>query len=74
VPVLHGVRDAILASLRPARGAPGTSPSPRNLEPQHGFPLRLIVPGWYGMTQVKWLSRIDAVSAAFDGYVQARCG
>src|SRR4030095_4827395 len=27
----------------------------RPLEPQHGFPLRLLVPGWYGMTQVKWL-------------------
>ena len=28
------------------------------LPPQHGFPLRLIVPGWYGMTSVKWLTRI----------------
>ena len=28
------------------------------LPPQHGFPLRLLVPGWYGMTNVKWLSRI----------------
>ena len=27
------------------------------LPPQHGFPLRLVVPGWYGMTNVKWLSR-----------------
>ena len=27
------------------------------LPPQHGFPLRLIVPGWYGMTHVKWLER-----------------
>ena len=26
------------------------------LQPQHGFPLRLLVPGWYGMTSVKWLS------------------
>src|SRR3989337_2455201 len=26
------------------------------LEPQHGSPLRLIVPGWYGMTSVKWLT------------------
>ena len=25
------------------------------LPPQHGYPLRLIVPGWYGMTHVKWL-------------------
>ena len=27
------------------------------LQPQHGYPLRLIVPGWYGMTSVKWLDR-----------------
>ena len=27
------------------------------LLPQHGFPLRLVVPGWYGMTNVKWLAR-----------------
>jgi DMSO/TMAO reductase YedYZ molybdopterin-dependent catalytic subunit len=40
----------------------------RPLEPQHGFPLRLIVPGWYGMTSVKWLSRIEAISGQFDGY------
>ncbi len=26
------------------------------LQPQHGFPLRLLVPGWYGMTSVKWLN------------------
>ncbi len=43
----------------------------RPLEPQHGFPLRLIVPGWYGMTQVKWLSRIEAVGQPFAGYQQA---
>ena len=35
---------------------------------QHGFPLRLLVPGWYGMTSVKWLDRIDAIDEAFDGY------
>jgi DMSO/TMAO reductase YedYZ molybdopterin-dependent catalytic subunit len=28
------------------------------LPPQHGFPLRLVVPGWYGMTNVKWLASI----------------
>ncbi len=38
------------------------------LPPQHGHPLRLIVPGWYGMAQVKWLDRITAVAAPFDGY------
>src|SRR5262249_15021678 len=32
------------------------------LPPQHGFPLRLIVPGWLGMTNVKWLDSIEATS------------
>jgi DMSO/TMAO reductase YedYZ molybdopterin-dependent catalytic subunit len=41
------------------------------LQPQHGFPLRLLVPGWYGMTSVKWLRSIEAVSEPFDGYQQA---
>jgi len=29
------------------------------LHPVHGFPVRLIVPGWYGVAQVKWLERIE---------------
>jgi DMSO/TMAO reductase YedYZ molybdopterin-dependent catalytic subunit len=40
------------------------------LPPQHGFPVRLIVPGWYGMAHVKWLRAITAVADAFDGYQQ----
>jgi DMSO/TMAO reductase YedYZ molybdopterin-dependent catalytic subunit len=38
------------------------------LPPQHGFPLRLVVPGWYGMTSVKWLARISLLDAPHDGY------
>jgi DMSO/TMAO reductase YedYZ molybdopterin-dependent catalytic subunit len=38
------------------------------LPPQHGYPLRLVVPGWYGMTNVKWLRRITVVGEAFDGF------
>jgi sulfane dehydrogenase subunit SoxC len=41
------------------------------LPPQHGFPLRLVVPGWYGMTSVKWLAAIDVLDQPFDGYQQA---
>ncbi len=41
------------------------------LQPQHGFPLRLLVPGWYGMASVKWLRRIEAVAEPFSGYQQA---
>jgi sulfane dehydrogenase subunit SoxC len=43
----------------------------RPLAPQHGFPLRLIVPGWYGMTHVKWLRSITVTDRPFDGYQQA---
>jgi DMSO/TMAO reductase YedYZ molybdopterin-dependent catalytic subunit len=42
------------------------------LPPQHGFPLRLVVPGWYGMTNVKWLRSIEAVAEPFAGPQQAR--
>jgi sulfane dehydrogenase subunit SoxC len=38
------------------------------LLPQHGFPLRLLVPGWYGMTSVKWLTRIEVMAQPFEGY------
>jgi DMSO/TMAO reductase YedYZ molybdopterin-dependent catalytic subunit len=41
------------------------------LPPQHGFPLRLVVPGWYGMASVKWLDRIEVLAAPFQGYQQA---
>ncbi|MCK0149268.1 molybdopterin-dependent oxidoreductase [Marivita sp. S6314] len=40
------------------------------LLPQHGAPLRIIVPGWYGMASVKWLTRIDAQTERFQGYQQ----
>jgi DMSO/TMAO reductase YedYZ molybdopterin-dependent catalytic subunit len=43
----------------------------RPLEPQHGHPLRLLVPGWYGMTSVKWLTGIEVVDEPFQGYQQA---
>jgi DMSO/TMAO reductase YedYZ molybdopterin-dependent catalytic subunit len=41
------------------------------LEPSHGYPLRLIVPGWYGVASVKWVSRIEVVAEPFRGYFQS---
>jgi DMSO/TMAO reductase YedYZ molybdopterin-dependent catalytic subunit len=41
------------------------------LPPQHGFPLRLVVPGWYGMTNVKWLTSITVTDTPFAGYQQS---
>jgi DMSO/TMAO reductase YedYZ molybdopterin-dependent catalytic subunit len=31
------------------------------LPPDHGFPVRLVVPGWYGCTCIKWVSAIELV-------------
>jgi DMSO/TMAO reductase YedYZ molybdopterin-dependent catalytic subunit len=41
------------------------------LEPRHGFPLRLFVPGWYGVASVKWLRRIEVLDRPFHGYYQS---
>src|SRR5688572_14715415 len=41
------------------------------LLPQHGFPLRLVVPGWYGMQNVKWLVKITVLDEPFTGYQNA---
>jgi DMSO/TMAO reductase YedYZ molybdopterin-dependent catalytic subunit len=40
------------------------------LSEQHGFPVRLIVPGWYGVASVKWVTRIAAIAEPFDGFFQ----
>jgi sulfane dehydrogenase subunit SoxC len=53
------LRDEVLLAYE-CNGAP--------LPPQHGFPLRLLVPGWYGMASVKWLCSIEVVDAPFDGF------
>ncbi len=41
------------------------------LPPQHGFPLRLVIAGWYGMAHVKWLGALTALTEPFTGYQQA---
>jgi len=41
-----------------------------DLPPEHGFPVRAIVPGWYGMASIKWLQRIIVTDQPFSGYFQ----
>jgi len=41
-----------------------------DLPPEHGFPLRAIVPGWYAMASIKWLQRIIVTDRLFTGYYQ----
>lgn len=40
------------------------------LPPEHGFPVRLVVPGWYGMASVKWLRTIAVSAVPYAGYWQ----
>lgn len=40
------------------------------LTPEHGYPLRLVVPGWYGMASVKWLRHISLLTEPFEGFFQ----
>ncbi len=41
-----------------------------DLPPEHGFPVRAIVPGWYAMASIKWLRRIIMTDRPFNGYFQ----
>jgi DMSO/TMAO reductase YedYZ molybdopterin-dependent catalytic subunit len=41
-----------------------------DLPPEHGFPVRAIVPGWYAMASIKWLQRIIVTDRPFTGYYQ----
>jgi DMSO/TMAO reductase YedYZ molybdopterin-dependent catalytic subunit len=38
---------------------------------EHGGPLRLLVPGWYGMASVKWLVSVAALTEPFTGHFQS---
>ena len=59
LPVAEALSDDVLLAYE-MNGAP--------LPPQHGAPVRLIVPGWYGMAHVKWLRSIDVLAEPFTGY------
>ena len=60
-------------SLDDARGSEALLAYAMNGEPlplQHGYPLRVIVPGWYAVTSVKWLAEIELTDRPFDGFFQ----
>jgi len=42
------------------------------LPPSHGYPVRVVVPDWYGMASVKWLVRIELTERAFEGFFRRR--
>ncbi len=60
VPLEKARRDVLLAHKM----------NGEDLPPEHGFPVRAIVPGWYAMASIKWLQRILVTSRPFTGYYQ----
>lgn len=42
-----------------------------DLLPDHGYPMRLMVPNWYGMASVKWLKEIRLIDKSYQGFFQA---
>lgn len=61
------VQDALAPEAIVAFGMNG-----QPLPAEQGFPLRLILPGWYGMAQVKWLTRIEVLDRRYEGRHMAR--
>src|SRR5213596_416356 len=60
VPLEKAKRDVLLAYRM----------NGKDLPPEHGFPVRAIVPGWYAMASIKWLQRIIVTDRPFTGYYQ----
>jgi DMSO/TMAO reductase YedYZ molybdopterin-dependent catalytic subunit len=60
VPLEKAKRDVLLAYRM----------NGEDLPPEHGSPVRAIVPGWYAMASIKWLQRIIVSSEPFTGYYQ----
>jgi DMSO/TMAO reductase YedYZ molybdopterin-dependent catalytic subunit len=59
LPLAEAMRPDVLVATE-MNGAP--------LPVQHGFPARVVVPGWYGMGNVKWLTSVTVVGETFEGY------
>lgn len=79
----HGIEDAVGRELRYERSLPldvalhpdtllAYQMTGETLPRIHGFPLRLVVPGWYGMASVKWLTEIKVTDRPFTGFYQVK--
>ncbi len=78
-----GPRDDAVGEVRYARALPiadalrpetllAFSMNGAPLSADHGAPVRLAVPGWYGMASVKWVTRIELLRTKFTGYFQSQ--
>ncbi len=65
-------RSMSLADVRESRPILAYEMNGEPLPVVHGFPVRLIVPGWYGIAQIKWLERIELSDRALMTRFMAR--
>jgi sulfite oxidase len=76
--ILHGLGPVLAGKPAFVRSLPITDVRERGvllawsmngepLVPVHGFPLRVVVPGWTGQHWLKWLTRVEVTSAPADG-------
>ncbi len=63
IPLERGLMDACILAYE-MNGEP--------LPPEHGFPLRAIVPGLYGMMNAKWIEEIEVVGKEYKGFWQRK--
>ena len=69
---IHFARSLPLEKARQAEVLLAYQMNGKDLPAEHGFPLRAVVPGWYGMASVKWLTSIEVTDRPFQGYWQSR--
>jgi DMSO/TMAO reductase YedYZ molybdopterin-dependent catalytic subunit len=68
---IHFARSLPLAKARQPEVLLAHRMNGAELPAPHGFPLRAVVPGWYGMASVKWLTRVIVSDRPFHGFFQS---
>jgi DMSO/TMAO reductase YedYZ molybdopterin-dependent catalytic subunit len=68
-PMLFG-RSLPLAKAMDADTLLATRMNGEVLDASHGYPVRLLAPGWYGVASVKWLTRIDVIQQRTGGGIE----
>ena len=63
IPLAKGMMDDSLLAY---------SMNDQPLPAKHGYPLRAVIPGFYGMMNPKWINRMSVVGSVYDGYWQTR--
>jgi DMSO/TMAO reductase YedYZ molybdopterin-dependent catalytic subunit/glyoxylase-like metal-dependent hydrolase (beta-lactamase superfamily II) len=67
---IHFARGMAVEEVRETGALLAYQMNGETLTPRHGYPLRLVVPGWYGVASVKWVTEIEVGAEPFAGYFQ----